>query len=378
MAEEQTPPAPPAQPATDTSRPQSDPRTFPCEGCGADFEFSIDAQKLECPYCGHVKELALQEDKAVEEQDLRAMLDQQSGRRELSGDQAQMQEVGCRDCGAKVQFLGTLTSQDCPYCGTPIQLSGVHDAGDRIPVDGVLPFRVDKDKARTNLSEWVSSRWFAPNSFKEKGVKGKFAGVYMPFWTFDAATDNHYSGERGEHYYVTVKRGEEEVREQRTRWYPASGQFRRFFDDILVHAARGLPDKVMQRLEPWPLSGCKPFNAELLSGFLARTYEVELKSGFKTAEKRMERILEQIAREHIGGDTQRLHSVQTSYGALSYKHLLLPVWMLAYKYGEKSYQVVVNAATGEVQGERPYSWIKITLFVLLIGGLIATGVVLFR
>ena len=57
---------------------------------------------------------------------------------------------------------------------------------------------------------------------------------------------------------------------------------------------------------------------------------------------------------------------------MTYKHLLLPVWILAYKYGEKTYQVVVNAATGEVQGERPYSWIKITLFVMTIAAVVAT------
>ena len=45
----------------------------------------------------------------------------------------------------------------------------------------------------------------------------------------------------------------------------------------------------------------------------------------------------------------------TNYHALTYKHLLLPVWMLAYRYGKKTYRVVVNAGTGEVQGGRPWS-----------------------
>ena len=61
---------------------------------------------------------------------------------------------------------------------------------------------------------------------------------------------------------------------------------------------------------------------------------------------------------------QRIHSIDTRHDAVTYKHLLLPVWMLAYRYAKKSYQVVVNAGTGEVQGDRPWSWIKITLAVL--------------
>ena len=87
----------------------------------------------------------------------------------------------------------------------------------------------------------------------------------------------------------------------------------------------------------------------------------------------MDSALRQEVRRRIGGDEQRIHNVSTQYNALTYKHLLLPVWLLAYKYNEKPYRVVVNAATGEVQGERPYSWVKITLTVLL-GLAIAGGI----
>ena len=116
-------------------------------------------------------------------------------------------------------------------------------------------------------------------------------------------------------------------------------------------------------------------NQQVLAGYLARTYDVSLRDGFQEAEQRIESAIHSDVRQRIGGDTQRVHSISTDYGAMSYKHLLLPVWILAYKYGEKTYQVVVNAATGEVQGERPYSWIKITLFVLTIG-VVATGIYL--
>ncbi len=356
---------------------QGQPRVFPCEACGADLEFAIDAQSLKCPFCGHVKALEIAEGAEVAERDLRAAIEAMAEKRSKGKNaMAGISEVGCRDCGARVRFQGTLTSQDCPYCGAPIQLDGVHDAEDRIHVDGVLPFKIKRERARKNLGEWVGSRWFAPNEFKQRGVQGKFAGVYMPYWTYDALTLNDYRGERGEYYYVTVKRGDNEVRERKTRWYSAAGSFRRFFDDLLVVAGRGLPDKVLRSLEPWPLHECLPFNQGVLAGYLARTYDVSLRDGFNEAERRIESAIAVDVRQRIGGDTQRVHSISTEYGAMTYKHLLLPVWILAYKYGEKTYQVVVNAATGEVQGERPYSWIKITLFVLTIG-VVATGIYLF-
>ena len=66
-------------------------------------------------------------------------------------------------------------------------------------------------------------------------------------------------------------------------------------------------------------------------------------------------------------------SAKSRYEAITFKHLLLPVWLLAYRYKDKPYRVVVNACTGEVQGERPYSWVKITFTVL--AALLAAGTV---
>lgn len=353
-------------------------RIFPCEGCGADLRFHIGQQHLKCPYCGYEKELQFDEQSDVEEQDFHAMIARlKTLRTETQPEDSGQNEVRCSACGATVVFVGALTSSECPYCASPIQRDDVHTAQTRVPVDGVLPFLIEHAVAKRNLTQWIKSRWFAPNEFLEKGCDGRFNGVYMPYWTFDSLTFSRYSGQRGEHYYVTVGTGKNRRRTRRTRWYPAGGQFQRFFDDVLVLASPGLPPKLVIELEPWPLGKCKPFNQEMLAGFLARTYEVELDAGFPHAKQRIDAALHGDVCRRIGGDTQRVHSIKTHYGALTYKHLLLPVWLLAYRYHGTSYQVMVNAATGEVQGERPYSWVKITLAVLtalvVVGGAILIG-----
>jgi predicted RNA-binding Zn-ribbon protein involved in translation (DUF1610 family) len=278
--------------------------------------------------------------------------------------QAETSEVRCESCGGTVQFLGTLTSSECPYCASPIQRDQVHDSPLRVPVNGVLPFLIEHDTAAANLKKWVVSRWFAPNDFRRRGVEGKFNGVYLPYWTFDSMTHSHYKGQRGEHYYITVGEGKDERQERHTRWYPVSGSFGRFFDDVLAFAARGLPPWMMVALEPWPLAKCVPFNQQVLAGFLARTYDITLGEGFADAKTRIEEALRTEVQKRIGGDEQEIMSLDVQYRALTYKHLLLPVWLLVYRYHDKPYQVAVNAATGEVQGERPYSWIKITSAVL--------------
>ena len=381
---ESTAPPPPPQPDVDADAPAEDStevlgrtdvagqtaddgqaRVFPCEGCGADLEFHIGQQRLKCPYCGFEKDLQHHDDAEVREQDFLAMLERiEQYRAEGREETVPASEVKCSSCAGTVVFTGTLTSTECPYCGSPIQRENVHTATRRVPVDGVLPFLVDHDKAADKLKAWVTSRWFAPNEFLKRGVQGKFNGVYLPFWTYDTLTYNVYSGERGEDYWVTVGTGKQKRRVRKTRWYSASGTFQRFFDDVLVNATKGLPKDYILALEPWPLGRCLPFTQQILAGFLARTYDVELKDGFLDAKGRIDAAVESETRSRIGGDRQRIHSLKSDYDAITFKHLLLPVWMLTYRYHDKPYRIFVNAGTGEVQGERPYSWVKILFAVL--------------
>ncbi|MGH7127492.1 MAG: hypothetical protein ACREIV_02910, partial [Planctomycetaceae bacterium] len=201
-------------------------RIFPCDQCGADLVFHIGQQKMQCPFCGFVKDIDLPEDQLIVEQDFHAMLAaMQTWHDRRAPDQPARNEVRCESCGANVEFVGPLTSSECPYCASPLQRDDVHLAPNRIPVDGVLPFLFDHDAAQRNLRAWVQSRWFAPNDFRKKGVQGRFNGVYLPFWTYDSLTANRYTGQRGEHYWVTVGVGKNRRRERRTRWYPASGSF---------------------------------------------------------------------------------------------------------------------------------------------------------
>ncbi len=350
---------------------------FPCKGCGADINFSIDAGRLKCPHCGLEEDISLDDEFEASERDFLEELEKQQAIRAEDSDGVSLPaaDVRCEGCGAEVVFDENQTSLDCPYCSSPLQREGVHRSSERVLVDGVLPFAVTRQNVRKTLAQWVSSRWFAPGVFKSRGVSGKFDGVYLPFWTFDSLTDNRYTGQRGVHYWVTVGTGDNKRRERRTRWFPASGSFRRFFDDVLVEATTRVKSKHLAKLEPWPLAELVPFTPELLSGFFAETYSIGLGEGFDTGRSIMESALRADVRRRIGGDEQRIHSLTTNHRAITYKHILLPVWLMAYRFKEKTYQVVINAQTGEIQGGRPYSFWKIFFCVVGIAALIG-GIVL--
>ena len=88
-------------------------------------------------------------------------------------------------------------------------------------------------------------------------------------------------------------------------------------------------------------------------------------------------VIESDVRSRIGGDEQRVTQVATNYSAVTFKHLLLPVYVGAYRFRDKVYQVVLNGRTGEVQGERPYSFWKIFFLVLFIVALLLIVALLF-
>ncbi len=238
----------------------------------------------------------------------------------------------------------------------------------------MLPFHVGKQAASDAIRHWIATRWFAPDALKRFASPGAITGVYIPFWTFDAFARSYYTGQRGDYYYeteyytTTDSNGNtitQSRQVQRIRWWPASGNVERWFDDILIPATKALPQGKLRELEPWDLKELKPYDPAFLSGYKAQRYQIELPQGFDLAKEIATKVISNDVRADIGGDQQRVFDIKTQYSAITFKHILMPVYVGAYRLNEKLYQVIVNARTGEVQGERPYSWVKITLAVLL-------------
>lgn len=363
--------------------PESGGHTFDCQGCGARLTFKAGSgNKLSCEYCGHVQAIPKPEasgsvPERVKEHDFDEAL--RNARRRPAAELVQGgKEVNCKSCGATTVLSGQ--AGKCPYCDSPVvavTASAKADDGIIVP-ESVLPFKLDERKARDSFSKWVKSLWFAPNDLSARCAAEGMDGVYLPYWTYDSRTTTRYSGQRGEYYYETVSYTDSDGkrqtrRERRTRWYPASGSVRVPFDDVLVCASRGLPRPLIEKLEPWDLQGLKPYDPAYLSGYIAERYAIGLRAGFKLAEKRMEPRIRQRCCADIGGDTQRVSSMSIRHADVTFKHCLLPLWISSFRYAEKVYRFMVNARTGEVAGERPWSWIKIALAVL--AGLIVIGVI---
>lgn len=369
------------EPPDDAPPPLADER-FPCGMCGAQLRFRPGAAALVCDHCGHENEIAPPEEagpwggQIIRELDYEDAIANRLDAEEVE----ETRTAHCEGCGADVEFDPAVHAAECPFCASPV----VADTGANrhIKPKGVAPFQLNESEAREAMRRWLGRLWFAPSELKEYARAGRpMQGIYVPYWTFDADTQTQYSGMRGDVYhvtqYVTVMQDGKARRVARQvpkiRWTPRSGRVKRWFDDVLVLASRALPKKYTDRLAPWDLAALEPYRPDFLAGFRAEAYTVQLEEGFAEARQIMDRVIERDVRFDIGGDRQQIHQLRTRVSDVTFKHVLLPVWMAAYKYRGETYRFVVNGQTGAVEGERPYSTWKIALAVVA-GALVAAGI----
>lgn len=341
---------------------------YPCAQCGADLHFAPGTSEVTCSHCGHVQSIdsdGVDEGLAHEELDYQAVLAGLARDVEYE----EHRSTACPNCGAMVEFPEAVQATRCPFCDTAVVTdTGTHR---QIKPGGLIPFQIDERVARKAMTDWLGRLWFAPNGLKDYARKGRsMTGVYVPYWTFDAQTETFYRGQRGDDYTETqtVMRGGKAEKKQvrKTRWSPRKGRVARFFDDVLVLASQSLPKSHTDALEPWDLKALVTYQPQYLSGFSAEGYQIELDEGMNRARVIMDRIIDQDIRRDIGGDKQKIDSKKTNLSDVTFKHVLLPVWTAAYRYNNKSYRFVVNAQTGKVQGDRPWSKVKVAIAIAVV------------
>ena len=329
-------------------------RKFPCTACGADVVWNPGADALRCPYCGTTRPVPKSYGQVVErpiEEGLRAPRDLGWG--------VARKTVSCQRCNAAQSIEPGLKASRCVFCGTPAVVEAPA-AGNMIRPEGVLPFGIDRERAAQMFRGWLSRLWFRPSDLRENADLNALQGVYIPFWTFDAATHSEWEAEAGIPYQVTV----DGRTETRIRWEAASGFLEKFFDDVPVGASKGLPRPLLQGLEPFPTKNLLAYDPSFLSGFLAEEYAVDLPDALREARARMEAEIRSACAAQIPAPMHRNLSVRTAWSGLAYKNGLFPIWIAAYDYRGAAYRFLVNGVTGKVSGKAPWSAVKIAAAVI--------------
>lgn len=347
-------------------------KKHPCPECGGDAEWNAAKQALVCPYCGTILPWKEGEDPMgaqIVEHDLEKALANIGG--DSRGFREEKKSVRCESCRAISVFDPDRAAQRCDFCGSP-SIVPVGDLKDPVTPESLLPAVIPEPQVRDQLREWYRSRWWAPNKLKRAALTDTVHGIYLPYWTFDAHVDADWTAESGYYYYVSEQYrdsdGKLQTRQVRkTRWETSAGSLAHFFDDDAVPGTVGVHAALLRKVEPFPtLTDLKPYDPAYVRGWTVERYQVDLRQAAETSRQQMESVVYQLCEREVPGDTHRNLQVRSDYRGRTFKHILVPVWLVTYTYGAKSFQVVVNGHTGRMAGEHPLSWVKITLAVLAV------------
>jgi len=345
---------------------------FSCPACGGEAVWNPDKKALVCEYCGTTSpadiELKPDGELDIKEHDLmeamRAIPDSERGWK------AQKTEVKCQSCHAISVFDESKVSQRCEFCGSTA-LVPYESIKEVFSPESLLEFKISEPEVRDSVKRWFKRLWFVPGSLVKKGLIDTVHGVYLPYWTFDAQVHADWTADAGHYYYVSEhyrdSKGVSRTRQVRkVRWVPAAGQLDHFFDDVLIPASKGVDAGLLAKVGHFPTSQLKPYHSGYLSGWVVERYQIDLGAAASNARSRMDETLRGMCGSAVPGDTYRNLFVHSQYSGQTFKHVLLPIWLLSYQFRGKTYQLIANGYTGNIAGQRPWSIYKITLLVLAI------------
>jgi len=350
-------------------------KKYSCPSCGGEARWDPGKQALVCPFCGTVSPTELATDGSISrENDLAEAL--RALPAEKRGFDREKVSVKCQSCQAISLFEPQRVAQRCEFCGSP-SIVPYEETKAPIRPESLLQFKISEPQIRDSVRQWYGSRWFAPNRLKSGALTDTVHGVYVPYWTFDAQVSADWTAESGYYYYETEtyrdSNGRTQTRQVRkVRWVPSAGHLDHFFDDELVPATKGVNFELLRQIDGFPTKELLPYDAGYVSGWVVEQYQIDLVAAAQNARKQMDRKMEELCSREVPGDTQRNLQVDSDYSAQTFKHILVPIWLLTYNYGSQNYQVVINGYTGAIAGKYPLSWLKI--FFAVVAALAAIAV----
>jgi len=334
------------------------------------MEWNAAKQAITCPFCGFVPKEQPSKAAAtggIVERDLEAALHAAGSERRGYG--MVTIKVKCQSCNAISVFEANRVAQRCDFCGSP-SIVPYDETRDAITPESLLPVKLDEPRVRQLLKAWFSSRWFAPDSFKSGALTDTLKAVYLPYWTFDASAHADWTAMSGDYYYTTERytdsKGQTATRQVRhTRWYPSSGQVDHFFDDEPVPGTAGVRQDLLRKIEPFPTTELKPYEPAYVRGWTVERYQIDLRNASDMNRRQMDEKMRALCASHVPGDTYSNLQVSARYAGRTFKHILVPIWLVTYRFGSRNFQTIVNGYTGTIAGDRPISWPKVFFYVVL-------------
>lgn len=327
-------------------------KPFLCPKCGGRMAFSIQAEGLRCDYCGYIEKAAENPGFRAEsaEQVMDFYLPTDRGHRWSSARQL----LRCERCGAQNVLPPGHRHAECAYCGSN-QLIETPEQADLIDPQAIGLMSLDSPQVENIARRWLKSGWLSPDSLGAAAGSLHLRPAYYSCWTFDGTLELNWACEVAESGGSTKS------------WTPARGVETRFFNDVLVSGIKSLPTRELERLEPFHLFDLKEFQPDYVAGWPVIIYDVPLSDASligreKTLADVKPEIIEMAA---VGREKRNVSVGAGSWSGLTFKHILLPIWIGTYRFGGKEYRLFINGQTGKVVGAKPRDQFKTVMLGII-------------
>jgi len=270
-------------------------------------------------------------------------------RTQISSTRLSTHNFQCEGCGASMSYDASVRALRCPFCGSE-HLKEQADAKEIAP-SSVVPFQVPRQQAEALLREWLGQGFWRPGDLVQQAAVVKMQPIYVPYWVFEAKTHTYWTADTSQ--TPAGARGD---------WYPLFGEHKGVYADVLVGGSGALTPSETNALCPFDLSVGVPPDQVDLENVTFERFGVPRKYARPMARTGIESLEMQSIAPHVP-DRQRNLKVNTRITDLVSKPVLLPIWIVAYRYEDEVYRFLINGQTGRSTGKAPISWRKIAAAV---------------
>jgi Zn finger protein HypA/HybF involved in hydrogenase expression len=354
------------------------PKTYTCPQCGATTRYDIAVGGVTCEHCGYAQpaagsDLAAQIGRKAQEFEFTLETLSQAEQ----GWGVERRELSCDNCGASLTLPENVITATCPFCASN-KVNVRTASAEQLRPRFLVPFKIQPEEIRQRALAWLGKGWFHPSELSTTAVVERLSGVYLPFWTFDAVITASWKAQVGHERHVRYYDSGSKSWKTRTviDWKWEDGQVKVTIDDQVISGSSRLSRLILNRLAPFNLNELVAYTPDYLAGWQAQAYDVTLPQAWEEGKASMRESAKQACYTDIHSSHVRNFSMTADFGQEVWRYILLPVYLTAYRFENKVYQVMANGQTAVVAGQKPVAWWKVWLAVaaLLLPGL-AVGLV---
>ncbi len=311
--------------------------TLRCPKCDGDLTVDELTGHVECKFCGYAAAAPRRNDSNG---DLlfAALLERKAQTvRWLVGERL----LHCKECGAERTLAADQLSGLCPFCFSN-QVIEQDALGSFEQPDGLIPFSITREEAGTRIKERLKGlgervkSWFDSNEV----ARATLNGYYLPFWVFDAMLD------------ITRTRVDNRPTPDRARAKQPylQSQYSDAIYDVEVCAVKSPLPTLTSQLGDFDLRALVEYEPELLAAYPAGLYTIEVDQAALEARSRASAIMRsKFTERDLSDDTSVSISVFTKVQQMSYRLVLLPVWVATLVEVDQDVRsALVNGQTGKV------------------------------